>query len=501
MTLSENEVSVTLRGEDQGLSQLLSELTRNISEFGKGSEQAEASAKALSDALSGIKESQEGVTKTGNEVNSYIREQNRLNDLGSKYWKATHDDLYDAAAVMQDVSNIANRALGMFQQYNVMQIRLTQAAEAQSNAQERVATAQNALNAAIQQYGPNSVQAQKASEDLAKAQEQLATAQDRYAQAQQQSNLQLVGFALAIPGVFTQLLNLSAHLHEFPGIISMFTGGFSSAIGAISSVGSTIMSLNPILLIIGAAIGVFVALWTTNLFGFRDTVMAAIDAIVGFFKGLWDALSGIGKAISDWFGWLTGGTKKACDDIRTIPAEADRARRNLQMGMPNLTVKISTDPNVAKAQSDYQLIKNANPSPITINVTTQADIPQAQRTYKTLAEQFREIKVPIKAFVERGVEGVTIPETLYKEPAPTETVAGLKAFQFGGPVLETGPAFLHAGEFVLPRGFTFPQGEQVIINNYVSIEGPIVRKDEDIDKLASAVSAKIAERWALRGRW
>jgi hypothetical protein len=51
--------------------------------------------------------------------------------------------------------------------------------------------------------------------------------------------------------------------------------------------------------------------------------------------------------------------------------------------------------------------------------------------------------------------------------------------QAGGPISETGPYFLHAGEFVIPAG----KGAGTVINNNVEINDPVFKSRSDLDYL------------------
>lgn len=99
-------------------------------------------------------------------------------------------------------------------------------------------------------------------------------------------------------------------------IPQIIASGVQTLIAGAQMLAGWMMALGPIGLIIAAIAGVIavlVVLWN-NFEGFRDFVKGAIDAIVGFFQGLWDSITqGVqdaSNAITNTFnsvvGWIKG---------------------------------------------------------------------------------------------------------------------------------------------------------------------------------------------------
>lgn len=98
-------------------------------------------------------------------------------------------------------------------------------------------------------------------------------------------------------------------------IPQIIASGVQTLIAGAQMVAGWMMALGPIGLIVAAIAGVIavlVVLWN-NFDGFRDFVQGAIDAIIGFFQGLWDSIAqgvqNISNAISNTFSSMVGWIK------------------------------------------------------------------------------------------------------------------------------------------------------------------------------------------------
>ena len=122
-----------------------------------------------------------------------------------------------------------------------------------------------------------------------------------------------------ISGAITAISTLLATL-LIPKLLTVVAqtalAGASTLIAGAQMLVGWMMALGPIGLItaaIAGVIAVLVVLWN-NFEGFRDFVQGAIDAIIGFFQGLWDSITqgvqNISNAISNTFssmvGWIKG---------------------------------------------------------------------------------------------------------------------------------------------------------------------------------------------------
>ena len=98
-------------------------------------------------------------------------------------------------------------------------------------------------------------------------------------------------------------------------IPQIIASGVQTLIAGAQMVAGWMMALGPIGLIVAAIAGVIavlVVLWN-NFEGFRDFVQGAIDAIIGFFQGLWNSIAQgvqyISNAISNTFSSMVGWIK------------------------------------------------------------------------------------------------------------------------------------------------------------------------------------------------
>ncbi|HVI41533.1 MAG TPA: hypothetical protein VM577_12850, partial [Anaerovoracaceae bacterium] len=87
----------------------------------------------------------------------------------SREYITNNQTLFELGRTMQSVGRVTDKAISLFNSYNLMQIRI-------SSATQNVADAQEKLAEAIAQYGPSSSEAEKAGKDLQKQQEALKKA-------------------------------------------------------------------------------------------------------------------------------------------------------------------------------------------------------------------------------------------------------------------------------------------------------------------------------------
>ena len=85
--------------------------------------------------------------------------------------------------------------------------------------------------------------------------------------------------------------------------------GVNTLIAGAQMLAGWMMALGPIGLVIAAIAGVIavIAVLWNNFEGFRDFIKGAIDAIAGFFKGLWDGLTSAASSVADTISKAFGG--------------------------------------------------------------------------------------------------------------------------------------------------------------------------------------------------
>ncbi len=104
------------------------------------------------------------------------------------------------------------------------------------------------------------------------------------------------------------------------GVVGVVTKGITSIIGiggklmgGIKSLFALIMA-HPVVAVVTAVVGAVVLLYTKCEW-FRDAVHAVIEAVVGFFKGAWEAVVSVWNAAGEFFSGIVGGIKGAFDGI------------------------------------------------------------------------------------------------------------------------------------------------------------------------------------------
>ena len=103
------------------------------------------------------------------QINSSFRSMTQSQNAAGRSFLVSNQGLYAYGRAAQSVGRITDKAISLFNSYNLMQIRVTQATQANTDAQETLAET-------IAQYGANSPQAQTAAEAAAKTQADMAKA-------------------------------------------------------------------------------------------------------------------------------------------------------------------------------------------------------------------------------------------------------------------------------------------------------------------------------------
>ncbi|MEM3646565.1 MAG: hypothetical protein QW334_00270 [Thermofilum sp.] len=224
-------------------------------------------------------------------------------------WEDHHRVGLQLVDTLQSVSNMANRALNMFTQYNTLQIRINQLEEQRVDALQRLqaaeaelTAAQENLNLAIQTYGAGSKEAEeaakkveKAQKELTKAQEEAENAASKLAAAQQQNTMMLVGFVLQAPAFINQavkmgeqVMKLATTVSAAGGVMGVFQDGIEAVSGALS-----FLAANPIMLVIAGIAAVAVVLWQLyeKCEPFRNMVNSIAEVVGGALLAAWNALS------------------------------------------------------------------------------------------------------------------------------------------------------------------------------------------------------------------
>ena len=104
------------------------------------------------------------------------------------------------------------------------------------------------------------------------------------------------------------------------GLIAMVSNGITTIMGIGSKLMGSIKALfaliaaNPVIAIVTGIIAAVVLLYTKCEW-FRDAVHAVIDAVVGFFKGAWEAVQAAWSAAGEFFGGGVEGIKSVFDSM------------------------------------------------------------------------------------------------------------------------------------------------------------------------------------------
>ena len=127
------------------------------------------------------------VSSATQNINSQFRAMVQTQNAAGRSFLVGNQSLYAYGRAAQSVGRIVDKGISLFNSYNLMQIRIAQATQTNTDAQENLAEA-------IAQYGQNSPQAQKAAEAATQAQTDLT-------KATQQAEVQ---FALMVASMVAQ---------------------------------------------------------------------------------------------------------------------------------------------------------------------------------------------------------------------------------------------------------------------------------------------------------
>jgi chromosome segregation ATPase len=222
----------------------------------------------------------------------------------------------------------------MFTQYQVTQIRLIELSEKVTRAEEKYAEA-------VAKYGANSEQARKAAEELAKAKRELE-------KATFESQLQMVGFALQLPGLAknafdaaAKITNLMHSLRSATVAVEAADGavrGLTGSLGALSAAGAGLASsfakigaavagfassIGALLAPLAAVPATYYALGQAGVIT-RDLAHQAVDATNAFaalYPFMWEtaeATSSMTPVIlenAENLGWFAGETWEAVEAV------------------------------------------------------------------------------------------------------------------------------------------------------------------------------------------
>jgi len=270
--------------------------------------------KKLQDSIVGLGKEMEKGGEAGRQANQVYRDLNRQLDandkaarLAAKAWADQHDVMMSAVEVGDRVARTFDRGLKMMTQYNVAQIRVTQAQDAQTAAAQRVERATARLLELEAQGKDDSDEYRKGIEELHKAQEDLEKTTQRASQAQDQLNMMMLGFIAQAPAfakdtfkIVESIKTFQAQVQYAGGLQTVFTGALGNMQAAASGFFSFMLA-NPLIAILGgiaAAVGLIALAWHTDFMGMRDDIEAfynenfapIVNDIMELLKDLWDGV-------------------------------------------------------------------------------------------------------------------------------------------------------------------------------------------------------------------
>jgi len=285
-------------------------------------EQLTQGGKAVQDQIVELGKAMEGGGTAGREATKVMRDLTReldANDkaarLAGKAWSDQFDVLNAGIEVGDRVAKSFDRGLRMMTQYNVAQVRVTQAEEAQRAAADKLAWAREKLARALEAEDEEGVAA--ATKEVAKAQEEFEKVTQRATDAQNQLNIMLLGFVAQAPAFAKDFMKTGEAVAQF-GTQIKYAGGlgavFANAIGGMQAAASgffTFLLANPVVLVIAAIVAAVAALylaWETDFMGMRKpiedfyngTVVPIVGALSDLFKTFWDdVLVPLGQAFAE----------------------------------------------------------------------------------------------------------------------------------------------------------------------------------------------------------
>lgn len=150
--------------------------------------------------LSAEDRASEEVQAAAKRINDEYHKMENVNKAVSRSTILNNRELFATARVLNSIGAVANRVMGVYTQYNIMQIRLAETAE-------NVAEAEEDMRRAILENGPGSEEAIQASRRLRDAQE----AQTR---ATQESQFAMIGFGLSLATSAGSVINAIPRIQQ-----------------------------------------------------------------------------------------------------------------------------------------------------------------------------------------------------------------------------------------------------------------------------------------------
>jgi len=429
--MSEDELRVGVGVTDEGFSAAMEQYKAQLEAFGKGSDEAKVATRDMMSAM---------------------RESHREQQMGVNIWKEEHEGLMTGIKLFNEVGSTVGKVQNMFQQYNIMQIRVQKANEDMKSAQEKVNEAQEKLNALMSSGTAKASDIAKAQANLKQAQDDLKDATDKVNEAQSQQNAQLVGFALQIPSFIGNIVQMGLTLSTLGTIFPALGGGISMVSGAFSTLNLALGPIGWALLAIAAVVAIFAAAWINDWGGIREKTQWVIDGIVGALKWFADFIGGIARAIGGFFDWLTGKSNDTVNQVQSNTSKIQGEGQRQQQAMQQTSQQ-------AQAQT----------TSTTTTSTTTATTPATT---------------------------ATTPATTATAPAGGGRTTYAHAAQFGGAGIVNQPTLFLAGE-AGPEAYAFSPlgraGGPALGNINVNIyTGPISNR-ADVDYLYETFSRRLRE--------
>jgi hypothetical protein len=330
-------------------------------------------------------------------------------------------DLQLAANAFQSVSSMVSKVMGMYTQYNVMQIRVAQAQDSMRDAQQR-------YNEAVAKFGADSSQAITAQGDL-----EMATR--KAGQAQSEATMQLVGFGLMVPSFLGNILKIRTEFATMAAAMNLtnWAGWSAAATTAINAVKTALVPLTGILT------AVYVAISSIQFHQMTAEALKGAELTAREYSALQRVMSDTGLSVGQLIEKFQAGTLDISDwgEIAVSAInKVNEAYKKIQL--PKILPPEIPDvkpPDTTQAVASIDNLKNAVDQLAAVRglITIDADITKAltniNRVYDAL-ESLHDKSVTVSVNYIQGV-------------------GGIPSFQHGGVMPYTGPAYLHAGERVL----------------------------------------------------
>lgn len=181
----------------------------------------------------------------------------------SREYITNNQQLFELGRTMTSVGRVTDKAISLFNSYNLMQIRI-------ASATQNVADAQEKLAEAIAQYGPSSSEAEKAGKDLQKQQEALKKAtEDAQIQFALMTASAVAQSGTLISTVIPRIAAFTASLKEAAvaeAVAAAAGGGVGSGtltgVGSLGKAGKIMTGLG----IVGGGIGLGAGIATSQAF-------------------------------------------------------------------------------------------------------------------------------------------------------------------------------------------------------------------------------------------